>query len=63
MSNETNEVKDNLDESSSSDNEIEKKEVAPKAKRQQTEKQKENFRLARQKRMDNITRNNEAKNI
>ena len=62
MENETNEVKENLEESSS-DEEIEKKEVAPKAKRQQTEKQKENFRIARQKRMDNIAKNNEAKNI
>ena len=50
-------------EESSSDEEIEKKEVAPKAKRQQTEKQKEYFRIARQKRMDNIAKNNEAKNI
>ena len=63
MENENNEVKEDLEESSSSDEEIEKKEVAPKAKRPQTEKQKENFRIARQKRMDNITRNNEAKNI
>ena len=62
MSNESNEVKEDLEESSS-DEEIEKKEVAPKAKRPQTEKQKENFRLARLKRIDNITRNNEAKNI
>ena len=61
MENESNEVKEDLEESSSSDEEIEKKEVAPKAKRQQTEKQKENFRIARQKRMDNIAKNNEAK--
>ena len=37
MSNESNEVKEDLEESSS-DEEIEKKEVAPKPKRQQTEK-------------------------
>ena len=61
MENESNGVKEDLEESSS-DNEIEKKEE-PKPKRQQTEKQKENFRIAREKRMANITRNNEAKNI
>ena len=61
MSNESNEVKEDLEESSSSDEEIEKKEVAPKEKRQQTEKQKENFKIAREKRMANIAKNNEAK--
>ena len=62
MENENNEVKEDLEESSSSDDQIENK-VIPKPKRQQTEKQKENFRIARQKRMDNIAKNNEAKNI
>ena len=60
MENETNEVKEN--ESSSSDEQIENK-VLPKPKRQQTEKQKENFRIAREKRMANIAKNNEAKNL
>ena len=58
MENETNEIK----ESSSSDEEIEKKEE-PKPKRKQTEKQKECFRIAREKRMANIAKNNEAKNF
>ena len=60
MENEKNELKEVLSESSS-DEEIEKK-VLPKPKRQQTEKQKENFRIAREKRMANIAKNNEAKN-
>ena len=57
MENESNEIKE-----SSSDEEIEKKEE-PKPKRKQTEKQKECFRIAREKRMANITKNNEAKNL
>lgn len=61
MENETNELKEVLSESSS-DDQIEKK-VVPKTKRQQTEKQKENFRIAREKRMANIAKNNEAKNL
>ncbi len=60
MENQNNEVKEN--ESSSIDEQIEKKEE-PKPKRQQTEKQKENFRIAREKRMQNIAKNNEAKNL
>lgn len=60
MENESNEIKEN--ESSSSDEEIEKK-VIPKPKRQQTEKQKECFKIAREKRMQNIAKNNEAKNL
>ncbi len=54
MENQNNEVKE--DKSSSSDEEIEKKEE-PKPKRKQTEKQKECFRIAREKRMANITKN------
>lgn len=61
MENETNEIKEVLSESSS-DDQIEKK-VVPKTKRQQTEKQKECFRIAREKRMANIAKNNEAKNL
>ena len=61
MENETNELKEVLSESSS-DDQIEKK-VVPKTKRQQTEKQKECFRIAREKRMQNIAKNNEAKNL
>jgi hypothetical protein len=61
MENEKNEVKEPLEESSS-DEEIENKEE-PKPKRKQTEKQKENFRIAREKRMANIAKNNEMKNI
>ena len=57
MENESNEIKE-----SSSDEEIEKKEE-PKPKRKQTEKQKECFRIAREKRMQNIAKNNEAKNL
>ena len=60
MENQNNELKEVLSESSS-DDQIEKK-VLPKPKRQQTEKQKENFRIAREKRMANIAKNNEAKN-
>ena len=60
MENATNELKEVLSESSS-DDQIEKK-VLPKPKRQQTEKQKECFRIAREKRMSNIAKNNEAKN-
>ena len=60
MENESNEIKEN--ESSSSDEEIEKKEE-PKPKRKQTEKQKECFRIAREKRMANIAKKNEAKNL
>ncbi len=61
MENETNEIKENKEESSS-DEEIEKKEE-PKPKRKQTEKQKENFRIAREKWTANIATNNEAKNL
>ena len=49
-------------EESSSDEEIENKQP-PKTKRQQTEKQKANWKLVLEKRMSNIAKNNEAKNI
>ena len=49
-------------EESSSDEEIENKQP-PKTKRQQTEKQKANWKLVLEKRMANIAKNNEAKNI